>query len=41
MLGVKVGVNSWVGSNFTVHRDLPANTTALIKQDEDRRERKE
>jgi bifunctional UDP-N-acetylglucosamine pyrophosphorylase/glucosamine-1-phosphate N-acetyltransferase len=41
MPGVKVGIDSWVGPNFTVHRDLPANTTALIKQDEDRRERKE
>jgi bifunctional UDP-N-acetylglucosamine pyrophosphorylase/glucosamine-1-phosphate N-acetyltransferase len=41
MPGVKVGTNSWVGPNFTVHRDLPANTIALIKQDEDRRERKE
>jgi bifunctional UDP-N-acetylglucosamine pyrophosphorylase/glucosamine-1-phosphate N-acetyltransferase len=41
MPGVKVGTNSWVGPNFTVHRDLPANTIALMKQDEDKRERKE
>ena len=39
MPGVKVGVNSWVGANFTVHRDLPANTVALLKQDEDMREK--
>jgi UDP-N-acetylglucosamine diphosphorylase/glucosamine-1-phosphate N-acetyltransferase len=39
MPGVKVGTNSWVGANFTVHRDLSANTVALLKQDEDRREK--
>jgi UDP-N-acetylglucosamine diphosphorylase/glucosamine-1-phosphate N-acetyltransferase len=39
MPGVKVGANSWVGANFTVHRDLPASTVALLKQDEDRREK--
>jgi UDP-N-acetylglucosamine diphosphorylase/glucosamine-1-phosphate N-acetyltransferase len=39
MPGVKVGVNSWVGANFTVHRDLPANAVALLKQDEDMREK--
>ena len=33
MPGVKVGVNSWVGPNFLVERDLPANTMAFIKQD--------
>ena len=32
MPGVKVGTNSWVGPNFTVHRDLAANTQALLKQ---------
>ena len=32
MPGVKVGVNSWVGANFMVERDLPANTIALLKQ---------
>jgi UDP-N-acetylglucosamine diphosphorylase/glucosamine-1-phosphate N-acetyltransferase len=34
MPGVKVGANSLVGANFMVHRDLPANTIALLKQDE-------
>jgi UDP-N-acetylglucosamine diphosphorylase / glucose-1-phosphate thymidylyltransferase / UDP-N-acetylgalactosamine diphosphorylase / glucosamine-1-phosphate N-acetyltransferase / galactosamine-1-phosphate N-acetyltransferase len=32
MPGVKVGVNTWVGANFMVERDLPANTIALLKQ---------
>jgi bifunctional UDP-N-acetylglucosamine pyrophosphorylase/glucosamine-1-phosphate N-acetyltransferase len=32
MPGVKVGVNSWVGPNFMVERDLPANTMASLKQ---------
>ena len=32
MPGVKVGTNSWIGPNFTVHRDLAANTQALLKQ---------
>jgi len=41
MPGVKVGVNSWVGPNFMVERDLPANTVALLKQDVEKRERKE
>ncbi|MBM4401114.1 MAG: hypothetical protein FJ045_04100 [Crenarchaeota archaeon] len=41
MPGVKVGVNSWIGANFTVHRDLPADTIALLKQDEDIREKSE
>jgi len=41
MPGVKVGTNSWVGANFTVHRDLPANTVALLKQDEEKWERSE
>ena len=41
MPGVKVGTNSWVGANFTVHRDLPENTVALLKQDEEKRERSE
>jgi UDP-N-acetylglucosamine diphosphorylase/glucosamine-1-phosphate N-acetyltransferase len=41
MPGVKVGVKSWVGANFTVHRDLPANTVALLRQNEDRREKSE
>jgi len=41
MPGVKVGTNSWIGANFTVHRDVPANTIVLLKQDEDIRERSE
>ena len=32
MPGVKVGVNSWVGANFMVERDVPANSIALLKQ---------
>ncbi len=32
MPGVKVGVNSWVGANFMVERDLPANSMAFLKQ---------
>jgi UDP-N-acetylglucosamine diphosphorylase/glucosamine-1-phosphate N-acetyltransferase len=39
MPGVKVGANSWVGANFTVHRDLPASTVALLKQAKDRYEK--
>ncbi|MEM3577946.1 MAG: sugar phosphate nucleotidyltransferase [Candidatus Bathyarchaeia archaeon] len=37
MPGVKVGVNTWVGPNLTVSRDLPSNTIALAKQDVERR----
>ena len=32
MPGVKVGVNTWVGANFMVERDLAPNTIALLKQ---------
>jgi bifunctional UDP-N-acetylglucosamine pyrophosphorylase/glucosamine-1-phosphate N-acetyltransferase len=32
MPGVKVGVNTWVGANFMVERDLPANSMASLKQ---------
>jgi bifunctional UDP-N-acetylglucosamine pyrophosphorylase/glucosamine-1-phosphate N-acetyltransferase len=38
MPGVKVGVNSWVGANFTVHKDVPADTIVLLKQEEEKRE---
>jgi UDP-N-acetylglucosamine diphosphorylase/glucosamine-1-phosphate N-acetyltransferase len=38
MPGVKVGANSWVGANFTVHRDVPANTMVLLKQEVEKRE---
>jgi UDP-N-acetylglucosamine diphosphorylase/glucosamine-1-phosphate N-acetyltransferase len=39
MPGVKVGPRSWVGANFTVHRDVPADTIMLLKQNEDKREK--
>jgi UDP-N-acetylglucosamine diphosphorylase/glucosamine-1-phosphate N-acetyltransferase len=32
MPGVKVGINTWIGANFMVVRDLPANAIALFKQ---------
>jgi len=32
MPGVKVGSNSWIGPNVVVHRDIPANTIVLLKQ---------
>jgi UDP-N-acetylglucosamine diphosphorylase / glucose-1-phosphate thymidylyltransferase / UDP-N-acetylgalactosamine diphosphorylase / glucosamine-1-phosphate N-acetyltransferase / galactosamine-1-phosphate N-acetyltransferase len=32
MPGVKVGANSWVGANFMVERDLPANAMAFLKE---------
>jgi UDP-N-acetylglucosamine diphosphorylase / glucose-1-phosphate thymidylyltransferase / UDP-N-acetylgalactosamine diphosphorylase / glucosamine-1-phosphate N-acetyltransferase / galactosamine-1-phosphate N-acetyltransferase len=32
MPGVKVGANSWIGANFMVDRDLPADIIALLKQ---------
>jgi UDP-N-acetylglucosamine diphosphorylase / glucose-1-phosphate thymidylyltransferase / UDP-N-acetylgalactosamine diphosphorylase / glucosamine-1-phosphate N-acetyltransferase / galactosamine-1-phosphate N-acetyltransferase len=32
MPGVKVGMNSWVGPNLMVERDLPDNTMAFVKQ---------
>lgn len=35
MPGVKVGVNCWIGPNFMVERDLPANTMAFLKQNYD------
>ncbi len=39
MPGVKVGANSWVGANFTVHRDVPADTFVQLKQVEDKRKK--
>ncbi len=39
MPGVKVGANSWVGANFTVHKDVPADTIVLLRQDSDSREK--
>jgi UDP-N-acetylglucosamine diphosphorylase/glucosamine-1-phosphate N-acetyltransferase len=38
MPGVKVGANSWIGANFTVQKDVPANTLMLLKQEEEKRE---
>ena len=32
MPGVKIGANSWIGPNFMVERDLPANAMAFLKQ---------
>ena len=39
MPGVKVGVNSWVGPNFMVERDLPDNSVAFLKQNCDIRQK--
>jgi bifunctional UDP-N-acetylglucosamine pyrophosphorylase/glucosamine-1-phosphate N-acetyltransferase len=40
MPGVKVGVNSWVGPNVVVDRDLASNTVVLLKQTVEKRELK-
>ncbi|MCL2477187.1 bifunctional sugar-1-phosphate nucleotidylyltransferase/acetyltransferase [Candidatus Bathycorpusculum sp.] len=32
MPGIKVGTNTWVGANVMVQQDLPANSTAQLKQ---------
>jgi bifunctional UDP-N-acetylglucosamine pyrophosphorylase/glucosamine-1-phosphate N-acetyltransferase len=40
MPGVKVGVNSWVGPNFMVEHDLPANSMTFLKQNCEMREKK-
>ena len=40
MPGVKVGVNSWVGPNVVVERDLASNTVVLLKQTVEKRELK-
>lgn len=40
MPGIKVGCNSWVGPNIVVYRDLPPNTTILLKQSLEQRELK-
>ena len=40
MPGVKVGANTWVGANFMVDRDLPADTITFLKQDYEIKERK-
>ncbi len=38
--GVKVGVNSWVGPNLMIERDLPANSMAFLKQNFETKEKK-
>ena len=40
MPGVKVGANSWVGPNFMLERDLPANSMVFLKQQCEIREKK-
>ena len=40
MPGVKVGVNSWIGPNLMVERDLPANSVAFLKQNCEIQEKK-
>ena len=40
MPGVKVGTNTWVGANFMVERDLPANTMAFLKQNSEIKHKK-
>jgi UDP-N-acetylglucosamine diphosphorylase / glucose-1-phosphate thymidylyltransferase / UDP-N-acetylgalactosamine diphosphorylase / glucosamine-1-phosphate N-acetyltransferase / galactosamine-1-phosphate N-acetyltransferase len=40
MPGVKVGSNTWVGANFIVERDLPANSVALLRQNSEIRQKK-
>ena len=40
MPGVKVGANTWVGANFMVERDLPANTIASLKQNSEIKQKK-
>ncbi len=40
MPGVKVGANTWVGANFMVENDLPANTIALLKQNTEIKQKK-
>jgi UDP-N-acetylglucosamine diphosphorylase / glucose-1-phosphate thymidylyltransferase / UDP-N-acetylgalactosamine diphosphorylase / glucosamine-1-phosphate N-acetyltransferase / galactosamine-1-phosphate N-acetyltransferase len=40
MPGVKVGANSWVGANFMVERDIPANSIAILKQNSEIKQKK-
>ncbi|MEM3725846.1 MAG: sugar phosphate nucleotidyltransferase [Candidatus Bathyarchaeia archaeon] len=40
MPGVKVGVNTWVGPNVVVERDLPPNAVVLARQSLEKRELK-
>jgi UDP-N-acetylglucosamine diphosphorylase / glucose-1-phosphate thymidylyltransferase / UDP-N-acetylgalactosamine diphosphorylase / glucosamine-1-phosphate N-acetyltransferase / galactosamine-1-phosphate N-acetyltransferase len=41
MPGVKVGSNSWIGANFMVERDLPANSKAFLKQNFEVKQKKQ
>jgi UDP-N-acetylglucosamine diphosphorylase / glucose-1-phosphate thymidylyltransferase / UDP-N-acetylgalactosamine diphosphorylase / glucosamine-1-phosphate N-acetyltransferase / galactosamine-1-phosphate N-acetyltransferase len=41
MPGVKVGVNSWVGVNVMVERDIPANSMVTLKQKSEIRPKKQ
>jgi bifunctional UDP-N-acetylglucosamine pyrophosphorylase/glucosamine-1-phosphate N-acetyltransferase len=41
MPGVKVGMNSWVGANFMVERDIPANSIVTLKQKSEIRPKKQ
>ncbi len=38
MPGVKVGNNCWIGPDVAVHRDVPADTIVLLKQEHEQRE---
>ena len=40
MPGVKIGSNSWVGSNVVVKKDVPANTITQLKQELETKELK-
>jgi acetyltransferase-like isoleucine patch superfamily enzyme len=35
--GFKVGTNRWIGANYIVQKDIPADNVMLLKQDEKRR----
>ena len=41
MPGVKVGNDCWIGPNFMVEGDLPPRTMALLRENQDKTERKE
>jgi bifunctional UDP-N-acetylglucosamine pyrophosphorylase/glucosamine-1-phosphate N-acetyltransferase len=40
MPGVKVGAGTWIGANFMVERDLPANVVVTLKQSYEVRSKK-
>lgn len=39
MPGVKVGNNCWIGPDVLVHRDVPPNTTIMLRQEHKRRKK--